>query len=111
MFNTLWSSLLIGGVFRLAADLSGFVAPLGIRTIVKYVKMGNGTDPEGITHSQDLTLTELFANGYVMATTILISAIFQSTFSQCSTFLVNSEGIHMKVALQVRGWNGISIGL
>jgi len=104
MFKTLWSSLLIAAVFRLAADFSGFVAPLGIRTIVDFVQVSNGTPRAEGTSSpaQDLTMEELLSNGYVMAFVILLSAIFQSTFSQCSTFLVNSEGIHMKVALQVR---------
>jgi hypothetical protein len=111
MFKTIWSSLIIGALFRLAADFSGFVAPLGIRTIVAYVKTnsiprnnsslaGEGEEA-GLPVAEHLTLSEMMSNGYVMAVVILFSAILQSTFSQCSTFLVNSEGIHIKIALQV----------
>ena len=102
-------------MFRLAADLTGFVAPLGIRTIVAYVKLNSistnssvtmelsltdATDT-GIPFPEHLTIFEMISNGYVMAVIILLSSILQSTFSQCSTFLVNSEGIHLKIALQV----------
>jgi len=107
MFKTLWRSLLVGGLFRLAADLTGFVAPLGIKTIVSYAE-GNGNDTtirrETLVDNplEHLTCSQLISNGYIMALVVLLAGFLQSTFSQCSTYLVNSEGIHIKIALQVR---------
>jgi hypothetical protein len=87
MWLTIRSSMLVGGAYRLGADFSGFVPPLGIKVIVAYVESGGG---EGAW----------WENGYVMAAIVLVAALAQSTCSQASTFLVNSEGIHIKVALQ-----------
>lgn len=101
LFKTLGSSLAISGVFRLLADLTGFVAPLGIRTIVKYVGQNTTIADGENSFVEHMKTSDVFSNGYVMAIVILLSAILQSTFSQCSTFLVNSEGIHIKIALQV----------
>ncbi|ODN02380.1 ATP-binding cassette sub-family C member Sur [Orchesella cincta] len=108
LFKTIWQSLLVGGLFRLLADFSGFIAPLGIKAIVEYTEQNytlfppstNGTDLTGGS-LENLTISQLISNGYVMALIVLVASFLQSTFSQCSTFLVNSEGIHMKLALQV----------
>lgn len=108
LFKTLWSSLLVGGLFRLLADFTGFIAPLGIKGIVAFTELNytlydNENDPN-LTETgslESLTISQLISNGYVMALIVLLSSFLQSTFSQCSTFLVNSEGIHIKFALQV----------
>lgn len=59
------------------------------------------TSSSGAGSLENLTISQLISNGYVMALIVLVSSFLQSTFSQCSTFLVNSEGIHVKFALQV----------
>ncbi|CAG7720775.1 unnamed protein product [Allacma fusca] len=100
MFKTLCSSIVISGIFRLAADCSGFVAPLGIKYIVDYAGSNATLNTVGEDPVRYLTMSQLTSNGYVMAFIILLSAVLQSTFSQISTFLVNSEGIHIKIALQ-----------
>lgn len=50
-----------------------------------------------------LTASQFIGNGYVMVGIVLMSSILQATFSQISTYLVNTEGLHVKVALQVNG--------
>jgi len=87
--------MLVGGLFRLLADFSGYVAPLGIRTIVAFVE-ANDTRP---LTSDELTFDDFTSNGYVMAFVVLVASLLQATFSQISTFLVNSEGIHLKVTV------------
>lgn len=91
----------LGGVFRLLADLSGFVAPLGIKSIVSWSGRNRTSSEieEGSIYT--LTLNEFLANGYVMVGVVLVASLLQATFSQCSTYLVNTEGLHVKVALQV----------
>ncbi|CAL8071482.1 unnamed protein product [Orchesella dallaii] len=117
LFKTIWQSLLVGGLFRLLADFSGFIAPLGIKAIVEYTEQNYTLFPTSNHHDsanttlsnsseltggslEHLTISQLISNGYVMALIVLVASFLQSTFSQCSTFLVNSEGIHMKLALQ-----------
>lgn len=113
MFQTVWHSYVIGGIFRLLADCSGFVAPLGIKTIVQYasrnasLEMVN-TPEEEVEVAMSLTVSDFLSNGYVMAVIILLSALLQSTFSQLSNFLVHSNGIHVKIALQVRNFDYVS---
>lgn len=47
-----------------------------------------------------LTYSSFVSNGYVMVGIVLVASLLQATFSQCSTYLVNTEGLHVKVALQ-----------
>lgn len=99
---------MVGGLFRLLADFTGFIAPLGIKGIVAYTELNYTLFNEESLETEDgtgssgyLTISHLISNGYVMALIVLLASFLQSTFSQCSTFLVNSEGIHVKFALQV----------
>lgn len=105
--------MLAGGVYRLLADFMGFIAPLGIKGIVAYTERNYTSVDSDVSDdslsehdfSYNFTITEILSNGYVMAVIVLVSSLLQSTFSQCSTFLVNSEGIHIKFALQVGSVN------
>ncbi len=84
---------------------------VGIKSIVNW--SGRNRTLENNDHSIDemmdsltqepmtTTMSQFFGNGYIMVGIVLVSSLLQATFSQCSTYLVNTEGLHVKVALQV----------
>ncbi|CAB3372321.1 Hypothetical predicted protein [Cloeon dipterum] len=92
-----WAKFTLGGVYKLFGDLVGLAGPLGISIIIEYV--ARESSPGG-SPTAYLTFRELFGNGYVMGCVVLIAALAQGTFSQASTHIVNSEGIHLKAGLQ-----------
>ena len=87
-----------GGLFKLMGDCVGFVGPLGISVVIRYVTTLR--DP-GTIQPEYPTMFEFLNNGYVMGAMVLVAALAQGTFSQSSTHLVNVEGIRLKCALQV----------
>ncbi|XP_046995474.1 ATP-binding cassette sub-family C member Sur [Schistocerca americana] len=109
-FRSCWYLFLCGGIFKLLGDMVGFVGPLGISVIIDYVtdlqiheqiKNGSQTqDTETYCMIYFPTWDDFVRNGYIMGCIVLIAAIAQGTLSQCSTHIVNIEGIRLKNALQ-----------
>jgi hypothetical protein len=101
LWPLLWSvvglKMLMGGVFRLLADLAGFVAPLGIKSIVSWSGRNRTEAPPPLS---SLSGSDFLDNGYIMVGVVLVASLLQATFSQCSTYMVNREGLHVKVALE-----------
>ena len=97
-FLSCWKMFALGGLFKLLGDCVGFVGPLGISVIINYVTTIRSPDAESLDYP---TVSQVFNNGYVMGTIVFLAALAQGTFSQCSTHLVNVEGIRLKGALQV----------
>ncbi|KAF6206403.1 hypothetical protein GE061_017636 [Apolygus lucorum] len=98
-FHCYWKKFALGGLLKLAGDLVGLIAPLGMSVVIDYVSQDNN-----IAQPQDkdrfVTLDQFFRNGYVMAVIIFVSAMLQGSFSQASTHVINVEGIRLKTALQ-----------
>lgn len=88
----------LGGLFKLIGDCIGFVGPLGISVVIRYVTTLR--DPGTIQPTYP-TMSEFLNNGYVMGAIVLVAVLTHGTLSQSSTHLVNVEGIHLKCALQV----------
>ena len=114
-----WQLILLGGIFRLLADLFGFVGALSIKFVVEamsadfealLVTSSNSTNStlEGKETLNDdascykaLTVEEFFSDTYVIAVIIFLSALGQGAFSQTSSHLLTVAGVRSKNALHV----------
>ncbi|XP_073995302.1 sulfonylurea receptor isoform X2 [Rhodnius prolixus] len=92
-----WKNFLLGGILKLAGDLVGLVAPLGIAVVVDYAAQSQLAEQ---SQGYSVTVKDFLSNGYIMTAIIFISAVAQGSFSQASTHLVTVEGIRLKTALQ-----------
>lgn len=109
-FHSCWYLFLCGGIFKLLGDMVGFVGPLGISVIIDYVtgfqNLEERKNNSQIQHTESYciiyfpTWNDFVRNGYIMGCIVFIAAIAQGTLSQCSTHIVNIEGIRLKTALQ-----------
>ncbi|RZF42694.1 hypothetical protein LSTR_LSTR001489 [Laodelphax striatellus] len=113
-------NFLFGGVLKLIGDFAGFVSPLGIAALVRYIEHlysensemksdGRMSVIESLNSTvsvnegdvvQPLTVSRLMSNGYVVSVVVLLSALAQATFSQASTHVLSVEGVRLKTALQ-----------
>ena len=96
-----WPMIVLGGFLKLAGDLVGYVAPLGIKVILDYVNINDTqvTDSSG-DHLQSNSLEQLLSDGYVMAVIVFLSCLCQGALSQASNHVLCIEGIRLKSALQ-----------
>ncbi|XP_039293075.1 ATP-binding cassette sub-family C member Sur isoform X2 [Nilaparvata lugens] len=111
-------NFLFGGVLKLIGDFAGFVSPLGIAALVRYIEHQFGKTSDAVPDTmafqssnstvaplegdveQPLTVSELMSNGYVVSVVVLLSALAQASFSQASTHILSVEGVRLKTALQ-----------
>ncbi|XP_030855893.1 ATP-binding cassette sub-family C member 8-like [Strongylocentrotus purpuratus] len=93
--------MMTAGMFKLTADMLQFVGPLCISGIVNFVTAGEKKIPS----PHHVTVTEFLANGYVLVGCITVSAFTRHTFDQTYYYWTAVEGVHIKSAIQVRGYN------
>lgn len=100
-FEFIWPNYYWGGLYKLLGDCVGLVGPLGISVIIDYTVTYSDVNRIPVEENFFPTNKQLISNGYIMGVIVFIAAIAQGTLSQCSTHLVNIEGIRLKSALQV----------
>ncbi|CAG2164179.1 unnamed protein product, partial [Oppiella nova] len=103
-WKTYWSSLAAGAVIKIGADLFGLFGPLSIDYIIRYVNDTQTKNANNISETLELDYyclkwSQFLTNGYIIAFIVLLATLLQSTFSNNFNHLVNSEGIHLKTAL------------
>ncbi|XP_054166952.1 ATP-binding cassette sub-family C member 9-like [Oppia nitens] len=104
-WKTYWSSLAVGALIKIGADLFGLFGPLSIDYILTYVNKTQSMIADNypdIDHQPDyycLKWSQFLTNGYIIALIVLLATLLQSTFSNNFNHLVNAEGIHLKTAL------------
>lgn len=106
-WKTYWTSLAVGALIKVLADVFGLVGPLSIESILIYVNHtqhgsnGSNGGQRVNTAFYCLTWSQMVSNGYVIALMVLLATLLQSTFSNNFNHLVIAEGIHLKSALNV----------
>eukprot|EP00127_Corallochytrium_limacisporum_P006972 Clim_evm26s239 gene=Clim_evmTU26s239 len=106
-----WQALALSAFCKLTADLLGFVNPLLVGQVISaMVAIQNGDHktihpPSGykVHHDHvaaDMTFSDLYQSGYMLAFTMLCAGVLQNTFMQYHHHLVIREGTRQKVGLQ-----------
>ncbi|KAL7370706.1 hypothetical protein ABVT39_008458 [Epinephelus coioides] len=112
MYRAFGRPILLSSTFRYLADLLGFVGPLCISGIVKYMQNGTHTAPPDKIKGTFLgvyfmSTTELLQNTSVLAVLLFLALILQRTFLQASYYVTIETGINLRGALLAMIYNKI----
>ncbi|XP_072177741.1 ATP-binding cassette sub-family C member 9-like [Diadema setosum] len=101
-WNTYGTRWVTGGVFKLCADFSVYVAPLCISGIILFVTDTlYGSDDETVDVTPyHVTASEFFSNGYVLVGCIFIAALVKGLLEQAYFYWNLMEGLHVRSAIQ-----------
>lgn len=108
MNRSLWKAMIhnqrhyfrLSGVAKVCADISGYISPLCLKGIIAYVY----SVQNGITQSSppgQLSMSEFFSNGFVLAGIMFTSTLFQSMCNSTHIFYVIRAAVRTRASLQV----------
>uniref|UniRef100_A0A3B3CUT5 ATP-binding cassette, sub-family C (CFTR/MRP), member 8 n=1 Tax=Oryzias melastigma TaxID=30732 RepID=A0A3B3CUT5_ORYME len=101
--------LILSIMFRVLADLLGFVGPLCISGIVHHISKDNRTiqQPMKLLGIYFISSKEFLENAYVLAVLLFFALLLQRTFLQASYYAAIETGINLRGAIQTKIYNKI----
>ena len=101
-----WYVVLMGGLYRLAADICSLASALSIKWIVKSINdenknQGNQTEPASENNDSELVVNNFWTSPYVIVFAIFAFSVLQGIFSQATSHFSILAGIRAKNAILV----------
>ncbi|XP_071809243.1 ATP-binding cassette sub-family C member 9-like [Asterias amurensis] len=88
-------------LLKLIADLLIFVGPVALTGIIEYAKIiSEKLPPEVSEEPHFISLSEYFANGYILVVVVFLAAIVRLLLLHLFDFRMQLEGFHLRSSLQ-----------
>ncbi|XP_066298146.1 ATP-binding cassette sub-family C member 9-like isoform X2 [Branchiostoma lanceolatum] len=103
-FKAFGQSIVYSSIFRYIGDLLGFIGPLCVAGIVKFlveIRQGNISfhESQQVKEHYFVSLEEFMENGFILAYLLFMATILQHTLMEMSYYLAIKEGINLKAGI------------
>ncbi|XP_078680321.1 ATP-binding cassette sub-family C member 9-like isoform X2 [Branchiostoma floridae x Branchiostoma belcheri] len=103
-FKAFGAPIVYSSIFRYMGDLLGFIGPLCVAGIVKFlVEIRQGTisfhESQQVKEHYFVSLEEFMENGFILAYLLFMATLLQHTFLEMSYYLAIKEGINLKAGI------------
>ncbi|XP_077995245.1 ATP-binding cassette sub-family C member 9-like [Glandiceps talaboti] len=103
-FRAYGKPLAWAGILKFVADTLGFISPVALGGVISYAttlyyESGDPVTPTTYD-SQYVTVSEFFANGFVLVVVMFLSGAARFALLQNHYYIVIIESIHMRTAIQ-----------
>ncbi|XP_019621129.1 PREDICTED: ATP-binding cassette sub-family C member 9-like [Branchiostoma belcheri] len=103
-FKAFGVPIVYSSIFRYLGDLLGFIGPLCVAGIVKFlVEIRQGTisfhESQQVKEHYFVSLEEFMENGFILAYLLFMATLLQHTFLEMSYYLAIKEGINLKAGI------------
>ncbi|XP_078599462.1 ATP-binding cassette sub-family C member 9-like isoform X2 [Branchiostoma floridae x Branchiostoma japonicum] len=103
-FKAFGLSIVYSSIFRYIGDLLGFIGPLCVAGIVKFlveIRQGNISfhASQQVKEHYFVSLEEFMENGFILAYLLFMATLLQHTLMEMSYYLAIKEGINLKAGI------------